>query len=106
MIVSPNGLQGRLDVEATAMPTAWHRLLADESHDGTDKIRLTNFNDPDNPMSHGDRLICADSDWSAGRAYVTSSGYVQTSLFSSSVGCLSSSSFSDAIAHMASAADP
>ncbi len=47
--------------------------------DGTDKVRLTNFNDPDNPISHGERLICADSDWSPDARRLVA--YVQTSLF-------------------------
>lgn len=32
--------------------------------DGSNKIRLTNFNDPNNPKSRGRLLVCADSAWS------------------------------------------
>lgn len=71
--------------------------------DGTDKIRLTNFNDPDNPMSHGERLICADSDWSADARHLV--GYVQTSLFHQR-GMLIVIDLTDAIAQMAGAATP
>jgi hypothetical protein len=66
--------------------------------DGTDKIRLTNFNDPDNPMSHGDRIICADSDWSADARHLV--GYVQTSLFHQR-GMVIIIDFTDAINRMA-----
>ena len=71
--------------------------------DGADKIRLTNFNDPDNPLSRGDRLICADSDWSADARHLV--GYVQTSLFHQR-GMLIVIDFTDEIARMAGAAAP
>ena len=54
-------------------------------------------------MSHGDRLICADSDWSADARHLV--GYIQTSLFHQR-GMLVMIDFTEAIAHMAGAADP